>query len=151
MEYLWICGPSAVGKRTLIEKLTHPQNIDLRARFGIAGSVEHLQGDPQGGLQGTADHVLIKWQFGNHVAITTCRAVGTTRIVLLWRHFEDRLRDMRRRRSCDWDATVSEDVIRQEWRRVSHLFRELEKAGVPVELVDASVTGYPPLTAWPAL
>ena len=62
-----MCGPSRVGKTTLIKKLLLSESLELRSRFGITGPCAKAHGLSRGERaedigRVQADQLLIQWQ-----------------------------------------------------------------------------------------
>ena len=146
-QVLWICGFSAVGKKTLVEKLMAGT---LRERFGILGTVEAF-GDsylPLAQIAETrAEYIVCQWQSNLDSDIEALRATLPTvphRIVLIWRPWHEHLADWVSVYGAESINPPTELMLAQAWIDVIvPRFRDdLPEQGVPVELVDGSTPRY---------
>jgi hypothetical protein len=78
-----VCGPSRVGKTTLIKKLLLSESLELRSRFGITGPCVKAHGLSRGERaedigRVQADQFLIQWQANFTIASRVCRTTART-------------------------------------------------------------------------
>lgn len=160
MEYVWITGPSAIGKKTLADSLADPNNADLRKRLGIGEPVQ-LLGYPteleQLAVLDGAEMGLIIWQVKQDRLIDEIAKQmpdAEQRIILVWRPFDLHLVGYKEKRLRCYANGFSAETPEEEWREALRHVRAtdtdyvLKHSTTAITVVDASA-GYAILPCWP--
>lgn len=128
-QFVAVCGPSAVGKATLIQALR--DRADLRKRFGIdRGAIKAF--DANFGLLDlvratSADIIVWKWQFDSHWFVDNLRldfpSPVVHRAIWLWRPWEEHAADFARKYPND-SGSEAENIskVREAWRLLRQLW-----------------------------
>jgi hypothetical protein len=160
--YLSICGESAVGKITLIEKLLSKKG-NLRKRFGIDDGTVDAYGvcfsegerkrDPDWKAkmhQSQKDIVLFEWQYKDRDVINEfvkSYPNAEHRIVLIWRSWRDHWRDLQLKHPYLVKNGFNLDKLKRQWRKLwKPMFQAIQ---LQVELVNGSTPEYDKMDEWP--
>jgi hypothetical protein len=149
-QQIWIGGPTAIGKRTLIEGVLAGDPA-VRSRLAIdpGASVGLHDASHGAGLRGLAgrehDVVLVKWQGRSRRPALRMmrrrrRRGASDRAILLWRPFEVHLPDFERERYAQtgWTSAEFAAGCMSARRRTFDWFRDSVDPIIPVEVLDVS-------------
>lgn len=159
MEYIWVHGPSGIGKRWLIRLIRKDRDIrerfEIKPSFGVCGKDIDREEDIETVdeiLAVSGNPLLIKWQpiYDSLVlALKEARPEAVHRVWLVWRPFDRHYSDFKnRRRACGQTEPTEEDVQRERKQRVGDV-RTLRDQGFAVQLVDTSDSDFPQLKEFP--
>jgi hypothetical protein len=144
-----VCGHSAVGKKTLIQKLLDNYPAGLRERFGLTGSIGaygycDLFRPLAQSLQCQEDNLIHFWQNNNHCWIERLRVqfpCARHRVILLWRPWDVHRQAILARRNPCYQPTIAE--LKYRWHRDhKDLSNAAASLGVDVEFCIASTDDY---------
>jgi len=149
-DFIWICGASCVGKKTLIEKLSRNEG-ELRLRFAIIGSffacgpgLDRAEASIQASELADMkdDHIAIKWQWihkGIPQQLRLLRPDARHRVILVYRPFAEHFAAVQQRNpEWGWDA----ERVTRERESAREFCRVLSGDGFPVEAVDGTDVAY---------
>ena len=160
MEYVWITGPSAIGKYTLANRLADANNAELRERLGIANPVQligYAQSFEQLAAFDNFKTGLIIWQVKQDHLIDELaerKPAAEQRIILVWRPFDQHLAGYKEKRLRCYPSGFSESTPEEDWLAALRYVRPtdlgfvLKHAAKGITVVDAS-DGYAILPEWP--
>lgn len=164
-NYIWICGPSAIGKKYFMDNLKESE--ELHHRFGVIGLLESympINNDEEKEIEKIesirAQFVLLKWQYRTHPLVSKLRVshpAGSQKGIILWmpeeKHYEyfkkkhgsnptfirgQQLSEEALREKCRNDRRSNYERLTNEWPR------EIE-----CEIVNASLSGFPRMESLP--
>lgn len=159
MEYVWIAGPSAIGKSTLANHLANPHNADLRERLDItepAQLIGYAQSFEQLAAFDGSKTGLIIWQVAQDFIdeIAERMPAAKQRIMLVWRPFAMHSEGYKEKRLRCYPGNFSANTPEEEWVEALKYIRPtdsgyvLRHSAMQITVVDAS-DGYAVLPEWP--
>lgn len=154
-DFVSICGLSSAGKKTLIRRVLEDRD-GVRERFSLRFPIRAFGRSfepPEDMMRCASGTALFQWQWVHDRFLEELCGLGpphTHRVIALWRPIDEQFRDVLRVYGENWEGT-RDDLAKQWNERFVPRFRDrLEQAeGVRVDVVDASVPGYPRLGSWP--
>lgn len=122
-EIVWIAGPSAIGKKTLIQILQQPEQRHIRQRLALSGTLRHFPRnlDEQLGkaipmedlaifVRNVNGVVLVKWQMRSREFPALLRDEHSSldqRMICLWRPTLEHIPDYIRKHCGGWEEDDS--------------------------------------------
>lgn len=152
-QVIAVCGQSAVGKATLIQRLID-SDVDLRNRFEIGDHAIVTAGAKFGTLPDVVDNasvVVWKWQWRNDDwfrRLLSKYPKARHRAIVLW--LPPSIHAQRMKSKWPKRSFSQQSSQRSFNNRIApHFKRKVRRLGIEVELVDASTTLFVTLEKWP--
>lgn len=152
--FIHFCGLSAVGKKSLIKKLLHPEGMYLRDHFWITGTVEsygpkflrnevdtpngksYIDFLLEGLLESNADTVIHQWQWAHESLVADLyrlKPKAAHKAYLMWRPWNDHRLEIFLHRP-PWQPTIGE--LEWQWHQLLILGNMWQDMGIEVCLLN---------------